>query len=48
MLLKDLALGVIPNDAGVDEAAEIQPLCSKLRHFEGLIWSIGGFIGLID
>jgi hypothetical protein len=31
-LLKDFALGMVADDAGVDEAAEIQPLGSEMRH----------------
>lgn len=31
-LLKDLALGVVSDDARVDEAAQIELLCPKHRH----------------
>lgn len=34
MLLKDLSLGVIANDSGIDKAAEIELLRSELRHDE--------------
>ena len=32
MLLEHLPLGVVPDDTGVDEPAEIQSLRSELRH----------------
>lgn len=32
ILLEHLPLGVVPDDTGVDEPAEIQSLRSELRH----------------
>ena len=34
MLLKDFSLGMVSNDARIDEAAQIELLSSKLRHVE--------------
>jgi hypothetical protein len=29
---KDFPLGVVPDDASIDEAAQVELLCPKLRH----------------
>ena len=33
VLLKDFPLGVVAEDAYVDEAAQVEPLGSELRHY---------------